>query len=114
MLGLASVCWGQDSQKKNVPPECTKIIRVRGSFPKWKGSINFLPKESYKGPPHIRYRIQEDGTVSDAVVTRGSGVTEIDKKVLDAIVHWKYKLRPVGCGIAFTEITVILDWDDSK
>jgi hypothetical protein len=77
-LGLGSACWGQDSQKKSVPSECTKMIRVHGSFP--KGPFKFLPKESYKGSPLIKYQIQEGGTVSDAILTRSPGVANIDKK----------------------------------
>jgi TonB family protein len=106
-LGLASACWPQDAEKKSVPAECTRTIRVRGSFP--KGPFKFLPKESYKGSPLIKYQIQEDGTVSDATITRSSGVADIDKKVLDAVARWKYKPRPLGCGVIETEMSVTFD-----
>src|SRR5271170_2540111 len=85
---LGSACWGQDAQKKSVPPECAKLIRVRGSFP--NGPFKFLPEESYKRSPLIKYQIQEDGTVSDALVSRSSGVVDIDREVLEAIENWKY------------------------
>ncbi len=62
------------------------MIRVHGSFP--KGPFKFLPKESYKRSPLIKYQIQEGGTVSDAILTRSSGVADIDKKVLDAVARW--------------------------
>lgn len=91
-IGLGSACWGQDAQKKSVPSECTKMIRVHGSFP--KGPFKFLPKESYKGSPLIKYQIQEDGTVSGTILIRSSGVADIDKEVLDAVARWKYKPRP--------------------
>ena len=107
-IGLGSACWDQDAQKKSVPSECTKMIRVHGSFP--KGPFKWLPKESYKGSPLIKYKIQEDGTVSDAFVSRSSGVADIDKKVLDAVAQWKYKPRPVGCGLIETEMSVTIDW----
>jgi TonB family protein len=109
-LGLATASWGQDAQKRQVPPECTKIIRVHGSFPKWKGTVKFLPKESYKRPPIIKYQVQEDGTVSNVAVTRSSGVADIDKKLRDAIARWEYKPRPVGCGTIETEMVVTIDW----
>jgi TonB family protein len=111
-FGLATACWGQNAQKKSVPTECTKVIRVHGSFP--KGPFKTLPKESYKRSPVINYQIQEDGTVSNAIVTRSSGVADIDKKELDAIARWKYKARPVGCGVIDTEVTVTIDWADSR
>jgi TonB family protein len=100
--------WGQDSQKKSVPPECTKMIRVHGSYP--NGPFKTLPNESYKRSPTVKYLIQEDGTVSNISLTHGSGVADIDKKILDAIAHWKYKPRPVGCGVIETEMSVTIDW----
>jgi TonB family protein len=107
-LGLGSTCWAQDAEKKSVPTaECTKTIRVHGLVP--KGPFKFLPKESYKGSPLIKYQIQEDGTVSNATLTRSSGVADIDKKVLDAVARWKYKPRSVGCGVIETEMSLTFD-----
>jgi TonB family protein len=95
-----------------VTPECTKTIRVQGSFP--NGPFKTLPNESYKRPPTLRYLIQEDGTVSDATITRGSGVADMDKKILDAIARWKYKPRPAGCGVIENETTAIIHWGGSQ
>ncbi len=79
-LGLATACWSQDSQKKGLPPECTKMIRVHGSFP--KGPFKTLPNESYKRPPVVKYLIREDGMVSNATIARSSGLADMDKKIL--------------------------------
>ena len=103
-LGLVTTCWSQDSQKKSLPPECTKTIRVHGSFP--KGPFKILPDESYKRSSAVKYLVQEDGTVSNATITRSSGVADMDKKILDAIARWKYKPRPAGCGVTETQMTV--------
>jgi TonB family protein len=84
------------------------MIRVHGSVP--KGPFKFLPRESYKGSPLIEYQIQEDGTVSDAIIARTSGVADIDKKVLDAVARWKYKPRPVGCGVIETKMSLTIDF----
>jgi len=112
ILGVTTACWCQDSQKKSLPPECTRTIRVHGSFP--KGPFKTLPNESYKGSPIIRYEIQEDGTVSNAVITRQSGLADIDKKFLDAISRWKFKPRPAGCGVMETEMSVTIDWASTQ
>src|SRR5580700_371706 len=105
-LALVTPCWSQDSQKKSLPPECTKTIRVQGSFP--KGPFTTLPDESYKRIPTVKYLIQEDGTVSNAAITRSSGVADVDKKILDAIAQWKYKPRPSGCGAIEIEMAVTI------
>jgi len=110
-LSLVSTCRSQDSQKKSLPPECTKTIRVHGSF--LKGPFKTLPDESYKRSPTVKYLIQEDGTVSNASITRSSGVADVDRKVLDAIAQWKYKPRPSGCGVIETEMTVTIHWGGS-
>ncbi len=109
---LGSVCWGQGAQEKGVPPECAQVIRVRGSFP--NGPFKFLPKEAYKRPPLIKYQIQEDPTVSDALVSRSSGVAHVDRKFLKAIENWKYKPRPAGCGAIDAEMSLIVDWASSQ
>jgi TonB family protein len=108
---LGKLCRAQDSQKKLVKTECTKVVRVHGSFP--KGPFKPFPDESYKHSPTVKYVIEEDGTVSHASITRASGVADFDKKVLDAIAQWKYKRRPAGCGIVETEMTVTIHWGDS-
>jgi len=110
-LGLVASCWSQDSQKKSLPPECTKTIRIHGSFP--NGPFKTLPDESYKRSPTVKYLIQEVGTVSKATITRRSGVADMDKKILDAIAKWKYKPRPSGCGVIETEMTVTIHWGES-
>ena len=86
-------------------------MRVHGSFP--KGPFKALPDESYKRSPTVKYLIQEDGTVSNATITRSSGVADMDKKILDAIAKWKYKPRPSGCGVIETEMTVTVHWGES-
>jgi TonB family protein len=110
-LGLVATCSGQDSQKKSLPRECTRTIRVHGSFP--KGPFKTLSGESYERSPTVKYLIQEDGKVSDATVTHSSGLADMDKKVRDAIANWKYKARPSGCGVIETEMTVTIHWGES-
>ncbi len=51
--------------------------------------------------------------MSDAAITHSSGVADMDKKILDAIARWKYKPRPVGCGVIETEMTVTIHWGES-
>jgi len=110
-FGLVTTCCSQDSQKKNLPPECAKTIPVRDSFP--KGPFKTLSGESYKRSPTVKFLIQEDGTVSDTTIVRSSGVADIDKKILDAIAKWKYKPRPSGCGVIENEVTLTIHWGES-
>ena len=103
-FALGSACWGQDAKKQSLPLNCTELVRVHGSFP--RGPFKWQPKETYKRSPVIKYLIQEDGTVSEAIITWGSGVADIDKKVLAAVARWRYKPRLAGCGPIETEMSV--------
>ena len=94
-----------------VPPECTKVTLVRGSFP--KGPFKTLPTESYKHSPSVKFLIQEDGSVSHASITRSSGVADLDKEVLESVSQWKYKPRPAGCGVIENQETVSIHWGES-
>jgi TonB family protein len=106
-LALAAACWGQGSPKKSPSPECAKTIRIHGSLP--KGPFTTRPNESRKQSPTVKYLIQEDGTVSNATITRSSGLSDMDKKLLDAIAKWKYKPRTSGCGAIEIEMAITID-----
>jgi TonB family protein len=107
-LGFVTACWSQNAPRNSVPDSCTKVARIQGTFP--KGPFKTLANESYKRSPLVRYQIEEDGTVTNVALARSSGVSDIDKKVVEAIAHWKYKTRPKGCGQIETSMTVTIDW----
>jgi TonB family protein len=110
-FGLGTSCRGQTTQENKLPPECTKSIKVHGSFP--KGPFTFLRGESFKRSPLIKYQINEDGSVSNTKITRSSGVKDFDRKLLGAVSNWKYKSRPAGCGVIETETSVLIHFDRS-
>jgi TonB family protein len=57
----------------------------------------------------VKFQVNEDGTVSGARLIRGCGVSDIDKHVVAAVAHWKFKPRP-GCGVIDTERDLTIDW----
>ena len=102
---------GTEAQQKAVPPECTNVTRVHGSFP--KGPFKTLPTESYKSSPSVKFLIQEDGSDSGVSITRSSRVADIDQKVLESVSQWKYKARPSGCGVIENQMTVVIHLGES-
>ena len=58
----------------------------------------------------VKYQIEEDGKVTNAMLIRSSGVASIDKAVVDAMGRLKYQPRPKGCGQIETEMSVTIDW----
>jgi TonB family protein len=108
MLGAVVICSGQTAQASKVPSRCIPRVWKRKPFP--KGPFNFLPNESYKRSPIVKFQINEDGTVSNTKVTRRSGVADIDKKVAEAIAGWRYAPRP-GCPVIESEMSMTIDWE---
>jgi len=109
---LGSACSDQEAQKKRMLLKCEEMIRVRGSD--LNGPFKFLPTEVYKGLPVVKFQIEEDGTVSGALVGRSSGVADIDRKVLDSVARWRYKPRPIGCRVMDVEMGVVIDFGDAR
>ena len=70
MLGATVICSGQTAQESKVPSRCILRVWKRKPFP--KGRFSFLPNESYKRSPIVKFQINEDGTVSNTKVTRRS------------------------------------------
>jgi TonB family protein len=102
-------------EPKFTEKECAARVRKDGSCQQ------FVPQravqlrgESYKRAPTVKYLIQEDGTVSDATIIRSSGLSDMDKKFVDAIAQWKYKPRPDGCGVIESQMTPTIHWDGSN
>jgi TonB family protein len=93
---------------KVLQPECTKTARIKGSFP--TGPFRTSPGEAYKRSPAVKFVIEEDGSVSNVQLARTSGLADLDKKVSNAVVGWKYKPRARGCGAIETEMDVLIHW----
>jgi TonB family protein len=108
LVSLAIICPSDSAQEKKVLSECAATHREHGSIP--GKPFKFGPGESYKRSPVVKFRISEDGGVSQAKIVRSSGVSDIDEKVLEAITKWKYKARP-GCGVLDSEMSVLVHWE---
>ena len=106
VLAGAAVCPAQTAQEKRIPPGCKSDRQQSAALP--TGPFKFLPNESLKGQPLVKFQINEDGTVSNVRLVRGCGVRDINKKVVEAVSSWKYKPKP-ECGAVEVEMMVIID-----
>lgn len=103
---LAIPCLCQTAGTAKVSTECKN--RALKQKPLVPPEFKFLPGESYKGPPSVRFQIGEDGSVSGVRLAQSSGVKGIDKWVLKEVSKWKYGAVP-GCVIE-TEMMLVIDW----
>lgn len=108
---LLAVCacpgsLGQASAKTTLSKQCEPMAISR---PLPKGPFHTLPNESLKNSPLLKFQINEDGTVTNVRLLRGSGVSDIDKQEVAYVLRWKYKPRPQGCGVLELEMSINID-----
>ena len=106
VLVVVVVSRAQAGQEIKVP-DCTPAQRESGSMP--VGPYKILPNESFKHSPVVKFQINTDGTVSDVKIVRGSGIRDINRKVLESVSKWKYKPN-TECGVVEVKMTVIIEW----
>jgi TonB family protein len=106
LLVGAAVCPAQTAEEKRIPPSCKSDRQESAALP--TGPFKFLPNESLKGHPLVKFQINEDGTVSNVRLVHGCGVRDINKKVVESVSKWKYKPKP-ECGVVDVELMVIID-----
>ena len=75
-----------------------------------KASIRTRPGERYQNTPVIRFEVLESGEISHAIVSRSSGVADIDNYALIWIKNMRYKERPPGCGTIESQATATVDF----
>ncbi|HUM06318.1 MAG TPA: transglycosylase domain-containing protein [Terriglobales bacterium] len=73
-------------------------------------TIRTRPGEKLKQIPVITFRVMESGEVQGAVVSRSSGIADIDNYALTQIRTFRYKARPLGCGIIESQVGVTVDF----
>jgi TonB family protein len=111
LMAVATPCPAQNATKTD-PSACAPKIQKKASFP--KGSVKIRPNEVYKNLPVVKYRILEDGSVSNVKLVRRSGVSDVDREAVDWVQSTKYNARP-GCGVVDSTITVAVDFtSDAK
>lgn len=103
MFGIVTVCYGQTREARKPPSDCKVILVKQGTL------LKSLHGESYKRSPLLKFDINEDGTTTNVRIIRGSGVSEVDRKLAAVLRNSKYKPRP-GCGIVKSGMTVDIDW----
>jgi TonB family protein len=65
--------------------------------------------ERYLRSPRVSLSVDENGTVTEAKITRTSGIKEIDDWVLSSVKAWKYNAAP-GCGIRDVDASVSINF----
>jgi hypothetical protein len=67
--------------------------KLQGPFLETFRDVRMQPGERYRAPS-VRYKINENGTVTNVKVLRYSGVKDIDQRLASSISNLKYAPRP--------------------
>jgi hypothetical protein len=107
-LGQGEKKPDKSKEEKELIARCkTKLIK--NGRPQGPKNRKWGKDETYQHAPVISYRIEEDGSVTNVKLKRGSGVQWIDEYALGWVKSRKYRAMP-GCpGIETTE-NIIIDF----
>jgi TonB family protein len=119
LLAGANSAAQQDEKKQEKSKDQSELI-ARCKTQIIKRNLQPQPKnwqigkdEAFRSSPQVSYTIQEDGTVSNLKLKRGSGVRGIDEYALNIVKGRKYQPMP-GCpGVDATE-TVTIDFQSKN
>ena len=86
---------------------CTpKLIKeASGNSPEF----HFREGQEYKHSPVIAYEILESGEIAHPILSRPSGVAEVDQYALKWVPELKFNKRP-GCGVVESMVDVTIDF----
>jgi TonB family protein len=104
-LLMAQTPSGDDHNTADQP--CQLIL----SNPKNFNPFQFVPKKMdftrLNRFPKVAYVVNEDGSVGDVKIVKGTGSPIVDAGLVKSIRAWKYKPQP-GCTVE-TSMAVIID-----
>lgn len=110
MLLFASPVMAQapgGDEHKTVPQVCRLISANPPKF----HQLQFLPKvvdfTRLNRFPKVAYVVNEDGSVSNVKILKGTGSSKVDAGLVKSIQAWKYKPQP-GCTFEMS-MGVIID-----
>lgn len=72
--------------------------------------LRISPGSLVRNMPVIAFEVLESGAIRNAVISRSSGVAEIDKYALESVRSMKYEERPIGCGVIEEAMAMHLDF----
>jgi hypothetical protein len=81
------------------------ISKAGGKSPEF----HFRKGEEYKHSPVVAYEVLESGEIAHPLLTRSSGVAEVDKYALKWVRELKFNNRP-GCSVVESTVDVTIDF----
>jgi TonB family protein len=106
---IASSAWAQAPGKNNDPTN-TQTCHLVSANPANANLFQFIPKKldftRLNRFPKVSYVVNEDGSVSDVKILKGTGSAKVDADLIKSIRAWKYKAQP-GCTFEMSMGVVI-------
>lgn len=106
---IASSLWAQ-GPGTNHPSATTQTCHLVSANPTNPKLFQFVPKNldlaHLNRFPKVAYLMNEDGSVSNAKILKGTGSAKVDADLIKSILRWKYRAQP-GCAFDMSMIVVI-------
>ncbi len=105
-VGLVMAQAPGGDEQKTTPHVCHLVSADPPDF----HPFQFLPKNAdftrLNRFPKVTYVVNEDGSVSDVKILKGTGSAKVDAGLAKSIQAWKYKPQP-GCAFDMSMVVVI-------
>lgn len=73
-------------------------------------ALKIPPGSVIKNTPVVGFEVLESGTIRNAVLSRSSGLAEIDQYALETTRSIRFASRPSGCGVIAESMSLTIDF----
>ena len=107
---LAGVVTGQapdQTQHKTTPQVCRLVSADEKNSNRFRFVSKVISLKQLNRFPKVSYVVNEDGSVTNVDILKGTGSSNVDADLVKSIQAWKYKPQP-GCTFEMS-MAVIID-----
>jgi TonB family protein len=109
---FGGVCFAQ-APGGNEHKATKQVCQLISANPPDFNPFQFVPKEvdfkRLNRSPKVTYVVNEDGSVSNVKILKGTKSPKVDAGLVKSIQAWKYKPQP-GCTVETSMVVVIDIW----
>jgi penicillin-binding protein 1A len=85
-------------------------VKILPEKPKPHETVRIRSGDRYLHDPVVAFQVLESGAIRNAVLSRTSGLKEVDDYALSWVKGVKYRPRPAGCGVLESQMSMTVDF----
>jgi TonB family protein len=106
LAGLVTAQVPEKSQHKTTPQVCRLVSAGDKNSNRFRFARKSLSLKQLNRFPKVSYVVNEDGSVTNVEILKGSGSPKVDADLVKGIQAWKYKPQP-GCTFEMSMVVII-------